>query len=55
VVYLAVIAFIVAISAYVLLRARVQIKPAMILMGTTLSGLLAASALAFWVSLSYTM
>lgn len=53
VVYLAVIAFLAAIGVYLLLR-RVQLRigPAFILMGTTLTGLLAASALVFWVSLA---
>ena len=55
VVYLAVIAFIAATGAYLLLRTRVRIGPALILTGTTLSGLLAASGLVFWVSLTYVM
>jgi len=55
VLYLAVIAFIAATGAYLLLRTRVRIGPAMILTGTTLSGLLAASGLVFWVSLTNTM
>lgn len=55
VVYLAVIAFIAAIGAYLLLRTRLRIGPAIILMGTTLSGLLAAFALVFWASLTYVM
>jgi hypothetical protein len=55
VVYLGVIAYIVAIGTYLLLRPRLRVGPAMILMGTTLSGLLAASGLAFWVSLTYVM
>ncbi|MDG4786764.1 hypothetical protein O7626_12615 [Micromonospora sp. WMMD1102] len=53
VVYLAVIAFIAAVGVYLLLRDRIRIAPALILTGTTLGGLLAASALVFWVSLSY--
>jgi hypothetical protein len=55
VVYLAVIAFIAAIGVYLLLRVRVRIAPALVLMATTLGGLLAASALVFWVSLTYVM
>jgi hypothetical protein len=55
VVYLAVIAFIAAAGVYLLLRIRVRIAPALILMGTTLSGALAASALVFWISLTYFM
>lgn len=55
VVYLAAIAFIIAIGVYLLLRTRLRIRPAMILMGTTLSGLLAASGLVFWISLTYAM
>jgi hypothetical protein len=55
VLYLAVIAFIAAIGVYVLLRSRVKIKSAIILAGTALSGLLAAAALAFYVSLTYAM
>jgi hypothetical protein len=55
VLYLAVVAFVVASGVYVLLRTRLRIGPSIILMGTTLSGLLAASALAFWVSLTYVM
>lgn len=55
VVYLAVIAFVGALGVYVLLRTRIRIGPAFVLMGTTLSGLLAAAGLAFWVSLTYTM
>ncbi|AVT29294.1 hypothetical protein C6361_07090 [Plantactinospora sp. BC1] len=55
VVYLAVIAFIAAIGVYLLLRDRVRIAPALIMTGTTLGGLLAASALVFWVSLTYVM
>ena len=55
VLYLAVIAFIAAVGAYLLLRTRLRIAPSMILMGTTLTGLLAAAALAFWASLTYAM
>jgi hypothetical protein len=55
VVYLAVIAFIAAAGVYLLVRLRLRINAALILMGTTLSGLLAASALVFWVSLNYLM
>ncbi|GAB3977213.1 hypothetical protein V1634_14390 [Plantactinospora veratri] len=55
VVYLAVIAFIAAIGVYLLLRDRVRIAPALIMTGTTLGGLLAASALVFWVSFTYVM
>ncbi|GIG88169.1 hypothetical protein [Plantactinospora endophytica] len=55
VVYLAVIAFIAAVGVYLLLRTRVRIAPALVLTGTTLSGLLAASVLVFWVSLTYVM
>ncbi|MDG4819921.1 hypothetical protein O7628_30935 [Micromonospora sp. WMMD956] len=54
VVYLAVIAF-VAVGVYLLARDRLRISQAVILTGTTLGGLLAASALVFWVSLSYVM
>ena len=53
--YLAVIAFIAAIGVYFLLRSRVKIKSAIILAGTTLSGLLAAAALTFYLSLTYAM
>ncbi|MDM4719752.1 hypothetical protein QTQ03_09245 [Micromonospora sp. WMMA1363] len=55
VVYLAVIAFIAAAGVYLLVRVRLRVNPALILMGTTVSGLLAASALAFWASLTYVM
>lgn len=55
VVYLAVIAFVVAIGVYLLVRVRLRIAPALVLMGTTLSGLLAASVLVFWISLTYVM
>ncbi|WP_432953917.1 hypothetical protein [Micromonospora haikouensis] len=55
VVYLAVIAFVVAVGVYLLARDRLRISQAVILTGTTLGGLLAASALVFWVSLSYAM
>lgn len=55
VVYLAVIAFVVAVGVYLLARDRLRISQAVILTGTTLGGLLAASALVFWVSLSYVM
>jgi hypothetical protein len=55
VVYLAVIAFVAAVGAYLLLRTRLRIGPAMVLMGTTLGGLLAASAMVFWASLTYSM
>jgi hypothetical protein len=55
VLYLAVVAFIAAAGAYLLLRTRLRIGPSIVLMGTTLSGLLAASALAFWYSLTYVM
>jgi hypothetical protein len=55
VVYLAVIAFIAATGGYLLVRIRLRVNPALILMGTTLSGLLAASALVFWFSLTYVM
>lgn len=55
VVYLAVIAFIAAAGVYLLVRIRLRINPAFILMGTALSGLLAASALVFWFSLTYVM
>ena len=55
VLYLAVIAFIAAIGVYFLLRSRVKIKSAIILAGTTLSGLLAAAALTFYLSLTYAM
>ncbi|MEU8053369.1 hypothetical protein [Micromonospora haikouensis] len=54
-VYLAVIAFVVAVGVYLLARDRLRISQAVILTGTTLGGLLAASALVFWVSLSYVM
>lgn len=53
--YLAVMAFIAATGVYLLVRARLQINAALVLMSTTLSGLLAAAALAFWISLTYAM
>ena len=53
VVYLAVIAFIVAIGVYLLLRVRLRLLPALLLTGGTLGGLLVASAGAFWVGLTY--
>ncbi|GGO26684.1 hypothetical protein [Micromonospora parathelypteridis] len=53
VLYLAVIAFILAIGVYLLLRIRLRLAPALVLMGGTLGGLLAASAGAFWISLTY--
>jgi hypothetical protein len=52
VVYLAVIAFVAAAGAYLLLRTRLRIGPALILMGSTLSGLLAAAGVAFWAALA---
>jgi len=55
VLYLAVAAFVGAIGVYLVVRTRLRIGPSVILMGTTLSGLLAASAAAFWYSLSYVM
>lgn len=55
VLYLAVIAFVAAIGVYLLVRDRLRIKGALILAGTTLSGLLAAAVLAFWFSLTYVM
>ncbi|MFY1691972.1 hypothetical protein [Plantactinospora sp. WMMB782] len=53
VVYLAVMAYLTAIGVYLSLRDRIRIAPALLVTGTTLGGLLAASALVFWVSLSY--
>lgn len=53
--YLAVMAFVAAAGVYLLVRARLQINAALVLMSTTLSGLLAAAALAFWFSLTYAM
>ena len=55
VLYLALIAFIAGIGVYHLVRTRYRIRPAMIMMGSTVSGLLAAAGLAFWVSLTYVM
>ncbi|MDG4781858.1 hypothetical protein O7614_19565 [Micromonospora sp. WMMD961] len=52
-VYLAVIAFVVAIGVFLLLRIRLRLAPALVLMGGTLGGLLATSAGAFWISLTY--
>jgi len=55
VVHLAVVAFICATGVYLLLRMRLRISQSIVLMGTTLGGLLAASALAFWASLTFSM
>ncbi|TCB96826.1 hypothetical protein E0H26_14540 [Micromonospora zingiberis] len=55
VIYLAVFAFIVAAGVYLLARDRVRISHALVLAGTTIGGLLAASVLVFWVSLTYVM
>lgn len=52
VVYLAVIAFVAAAGVYLLLRTRLRTGPALILMGSTLSGLLAAAGVAFWAALA---
>lgn len=49
--YLGVMAFIAAISVYALIRTRVRPAPALIVTGTTLSGLLAGAALIFWIGL----
>ena len=54
-VHLAVVAFVAATGVYLLVRTRLRINAALVLMTTTLSGLLAASALAFWFSLTYAM
>jgi hypothetical protein len=53
--YLAVLAFVAAAGVYLLVRTRLKVNAALVLMSTTLSGLLAAAALAFWFSLTYAM
>ncbi|MFG1921885.1 hypothetical protein [Cryptosporangium sp. NPDC048952] len=50
--YLAVLAFLGAAGVYVLLRLWVRTRPALLVMGGTLSGLLAASGLVFALALS---
>ncbi|GAA4256475.1 hypothetical protein [Dactylosporangium darangshiense] len=56
VLHLAVMAYVGAIGVYLLLlRERVRIAPALIVMGTRLSGLLAAAVLVFWIGLTYVM
>jgi hypothetical protein len=55
VLYLAVAAFVAATGVYLLVRLRLRIGPAFVLMATVLGGLLTASALIFWVSLTYMM
>jgi len=55
VVYLAVIVFVGAVGIYLLARVRLRINAALIMAATTLSGLLAASALVFWISLTSVM
>lgn len=55
VLYLAVAAFVGAVGTYLLLRTRLRIGPSIVLTATTLSGLLAAAAAAFWYSLTYVM
>ncbi|WP_157017642.1 hypothetical protein [Cryptosporangium arvum] len=50
--YLAVLAFIGAAGIYLLLRLWVRTRPALLVMGGTLSGLLAASGVVFAVALS---
>ncbi|GIF63420.1 hypothetical protein Ais01nite_14550 [Asanoa ishikariensis] len=55
VVYLAFVAFVAAVGVYLLVRVRLRISAALVLASTTLSGLLATAALAFWLSLSYAM
>jgi hypothetical protein len=49
--HLAVMAFVGAMSLYALIRTRIRLAPALILTGTTLSGLLAAAAAVFWIGL----
>ncbi|MEO3745353.1 hypothetical protein [Plantactinospora sp. B5E13] len=55
VLYLAVIAFIGAVGVYLVARTRLRTAPALAFMGSTLGGLLAASVLVFWASLTYVM
>lgn len=50
--YLAVLAFLGAAGVYLLLRLWLRTRPALLLMGGTLGGLLAASAVVFAVALS---
>jgi hypothetical protein len=50
--YLAVLAFLGAAGVYLLLRLWMRTRPALLLMGGTLGGLLAASALVFALALS---
>lgn len=49
--YLAVMAFIGALAVYALIRTRVRVVPALIVTGTTLSGLLAGAVLIFLIAL----
>jgi hypothetical protein len=49
--YLGVMAFIGAMALYALTRNHVRLVPALIVTGTTLSGLLAGAVLIFWIGL----
>jgi hypothetical protein len=52
VIYLAIISLILAAGVYLLLRTRLEVAPALVLMGGALTGLLALSGAAFWIALS---
>lgn len=55
VIYLAPLSFIAAAAAYLVLRRRLSVKHALVASATTFAGLLAASVLAFWLTLTYSM